>query len=197
MHSIPGLLLLGMASASLLSNPTSVPQEPTRAPTPSFALLAEAQKDIVDTASADSSLTTFVKLVKQVGIAEDLRGYGRFTVFAPNDAAFAQLGPEVLGILANDSGLLAKILTYHVLVSSDPLASATIEGAKSYRTLQRGEIRIVPRDGGIYVNDARIVRADLRATNGIVHVIDKVLIPDDLLGQIRIRQQSVSPPSTP
>ena len=89
-------------------------------------LAAQAQQDIIDTATAEGSFQTLLQLLSELGMTEDLRGYGRFTVFAPTDAAFAALPPDVLAKLSSDRDLMAKVLAYHVISSVSPLTSAQI-----------------------------------------------------------------------
>ena len=152
---------------------------------PPQLLAAQAQQDIIDTAMAEGSFQTLLQLLNELGMTEDLRGYGRFTVFAPTDAAFAALPPDVLAKLSSDRDLMSKVLAYHVISSVSPLTSAQISAPVSARTLERSELRIVKRRGQLYVNDARVTRADIAASNGVIHAIDQVLIPDDLMPQIR------------
>ena len=131
-------------------------------------------KDIVDTAVDAGSFTTLVAAVEAAGLVDTLKGEGPFTVFAPTDEAFAAL-PEgtVEGLLA-DPDALAAILTYHVVAGkvmstdlSDGMMAATVNGA---------EITI-GTEGGVTVNDANVVTADIEATNGVIHVIDAVILP--------------------
>ena len=131
-------------------------------------------KDIVDTAVDAGSFTTLVAAVEAAGLVDTLKGEGPFTVFAPTDDAFAAL-PEgtVEGLLA-DPDALAAILTYHVVAGkvmstdlSDGMMAATVNGA---------EITI-GTEGGVTVNGANVVTADIEATNGVIHVIDAVILP--------------------
>lgn len=130
--------------------------------------------DIVDTAVEAGSFTTLVAAVEAAGLVDTLKGDGPFTVFAPTDDAFAAL-PEgtVEGLLA-DPEALAAILTYHVVAGkvmsgdlSDGMMAATVNGA---------EITIGTMNG-VTVNDANVVSADIEASNGVIHVIDKVILP--------------------
>lgn len=131
-------------------------------------------KDIVDTAIDAGSFTTLVAAVQAAGLVDTLKGDGPFTVFAPTDEAFAAL-PEgtVEGLLA-DPDALAKILTYHVVAGkvmstdlSNNMMAATVNGA---------DVTIMT-EGGVMVNDANVVTADIEASNGVIHVIDKVILP--------------------
>lgn len=146
-------------------------------------LVAQAEADIVDVAIADGSFDTLVELLSQVGIDEDLRGFGRFTVFAPTDAAFEAVPASVMSALAQDSELLAKVLAYHVVASGQPLTSDTLTDGP-LTTTERSEI-VVDVDGrSVSVNDATVVRADIEASNGVIHAIDEVLIPPSVLERL-------------
>ena len=139
------------------------------------AVFAEAHaKDIVDVAAEAGSFTTLLAAAEAAGLVDTLKSEGPFTVFAPTDDAFAAL-PEgtVEGLLA-DPEALAAILTYHVVAGkvmstdlSDDMTAATVNGA---------EITI-DLDNGVMVNDANVVAADIEASNGVIHVIDKVILP--------------------
>ncbi|WP_197530070.1 fasciclin domain-containing protein [Gloeobacter violaceus] len=193
-----GLALLApfgaLASGTTFAYAVPAPQ----ADSVSAQRLVQAKIDIVDTLVANGSFTTLVQLVKQVGIVEDLRGFGRFTVFAPDDNAFAAVPPDVLQILKSDSALLARVLTYHVVSDTAPFLAAQLRDSKPLRTLERSELKFTARDGGLYVNDARVLQADITATNGVIHKIDKVLVPEAVMVDIRKRQQMMKPvPSVP
>lgn len=131
-------------------------------------------KDIVDTAVDAGSFTTLVAAVQAAGLVDTLKGEGPFTVFAPTDDAFAAL-PEgtVEGLLA-DPDALAAILTYHVVAGkvmstdlSDGMMAATVNGAEV----------TIGTEGGVTVNGANVVTADIEASNGVIHVIDAVILP--------------------
>ncbi|MEB3357353.1 MAG: fasciclin domain-containing protein [Synechococcales bacterium] len=141
----------------------------------------EAEADVVDVAIAQGSLNTLVNLLSELGMLEDLRGYGRFTVFAPTDAAFAALPENVQALLASDRELLADVLAYHVVADSTPLYADQVDSTLTLRTLERGEIEVRSRRGTLYVNDTPVIEEDIPATNGVIHVIDQVLLPPDLL----------------
>jgi uncharacterized surface protein with fasciclin (FAS1) repeats len=144
-------------------------------------LVAQARQDIIDTATAEGSFQTLLQLLDKLGMTEDLRGYGRFTVFAPTDAAFAAMPPDIMERLSSDRDLMSRVLAYHVISAESPLVSDQIKTPVSLRTLERSEITITKRRGQLYVNSARVVAADIEASNGVIHAIDQVLIPDDLM----------------
>ena len=136
---------------------------------------AKAEKNIVATAIAAGSFTTLVKAVQAAGLVETLSGPGPFTVFAPTDAAFAALPAGTLESLIADKAALTKVLTYHVVAGkvlssalpTTPMAT-TVEGSPVLFSLTGGEARI---------NQARIVTADVMTSNGVIHVIDAVILP--------------------
>ena len=134
--------------------------------------------DIVDTAVANGSFTTLVAAVTAAGLAETLKGAGPFTVFAPTDAAFAALpAGTVEGLLepgAKDK--LVHILTYHV-VAGKVMSSALAGQTMSPATVAGPELHIDATGAGVKVNDATVVTADVDCTNGVIHVIDHVLLP--------------------
>jgi uncharacterized surface protein with fasciclin (FAS1) repeats len=180
--------------SSLVSVPgTAAPQnladsmiadQPTEAIAPPQFLMAQSQ-DIVDTAITHGALSTMIGLLEELGMAEDLRGYGRFTVFAPTDNAFRAIPANVFQALVSDRELMARVLAYHVISSTEPIEADEVTSAASYRSLERSELELRPRGGNVYVNGARVIEEDIEASNGVIHVIDQVLIPDDVLAEIR------------
>ena len=143
----------------------------------SFALPVHAMdKDIVDTAVGAGSFTTLVAAVQAAGLVETLKGPGPFTVFAPTDAAFAALPAGTVEDLLKpeNKDKLAAILTYHV-VPGKVMSTDLTEGMKA-ATVQGGEVTIT-LDGGAKVNGAVISAADVAASNGVIHVIDSVILP--------------------
>lgn len=138
------------------------------------AFAAGHSMDIVDTAVSAGTFNTLVAAVEAAGLVETLKGDGPFTVFAPTDEAFAAL-PEgtVEGLLADPQALTA-ILTYHVVAGkvmstdlSDGMMATTVNGADI----------TIGTEGGVTVNDANVVTADIEASNGVIHVIDAVILP--------------------
>ena len=130
--------------------------------------------DIVDTAVSAGSFKTLVAAVQQAGLVDTLKGSGPFTVFAPTDEAFAKVPKAKLDALLNDKAALTKVLTYHVVAGSVP-ASQVKSGA--VKTVQ-GESLTLGTQGGVSVDQAKVVKADIVADNGVIHVIDSVLIPN-------------------
>lgn len=130
--------------------------------------------DIVDTAINAGSFNTLVAAVKAAGLLDTLKGPGPFTVFAPTDDAFAKLPKGTVESLLNDIPQLTKILTYHVV--ADKVMSVDAVNLNSVSTVE-GSALSIDASGGIKVNGATVVTPDVEADNGVIHVIDSVLIP--------------------
>jgi uncharacterized surface protein with fasciclin (FAS1) repeats len=139
-----------------------------------FGLSASAfAQDIVDVASKAGSFNTLVAAVKAAGLVDTLKGPGPFTVFAPTDAAFAKLPKATLDGLLKDPAALSKILTYHVV--SGKVMAADVKAGK-VKTVNGQELT-VKTDGGVMVDNAKVTATDVGATNGVIHVIDTVILP--------------------
>lgn len=134
---------------------------------------------IVDVAAANASFKTLVAAVKAAGLAEVLSGKGPFTVFAPTDAAFAALPKGTLESLLKpeNKAKLRKILTYHVVPGS--VTSAAIKPGK-VNTVEGQPVTLSVSGGKVMVNNANVTTADVKASNGVIHVIDKVILPPGL-----------------
>ncbi len=137
-----------------------------------FAVSAQA-KDIVDTAVAAGSFKTLVTALQAAGLVDTLKGKGPFTVFAPTDDAFAKIPKADLDALLKDKAKLTAVLTYHVVPGK--LLSKDIKPGK-VKTVQGGELTIATA-GGVTVDGAKVTGADVLADNGVIHVIDTVLMP--------------------
>ena len=135
--------------------------------------------DIVDTAVAAGSFKTLVTAVKAAGFIDTLKGKGPFTVFAPNDEAFAKLPKGTVEGLLKDIPKLKAVLTYHVV--SGKVMAADVVKLKTAKTVQGQEVKIDASSWHLHknpkINDANVVKADVVADNGVIHVIDKVLLP--------------------
>jgi uncharacterized surface protein with fasciclin (FAS1) repeats len=135
--------------------------------------------DIVDTAVAAGSFKTLVAAVQAAGLVDTLKGPGPFTVFAPNDEAFAKLPKGTVEELLKDVPKLKAILTYHVVPGK--VMSAEVVKLKSAKTVQGQDIKIDASRWHLHdtvkVNDANIIKADIVTDNGVIHVIDKVIMP--------------------
>ncbi len=136
-----------------------------------------APKDIVDVAIGSPDHTTLVAAVTAAGLVETLKGAGPFTVFAPTNAAFAALpAGTVDGLLKPESkDALIKILTYHVVAGA--VKAADLKDGQKVKTLQGEELTVAIKDGKVTINGASVTAADLAGSNGVVHVIDAVLMP--------------------
>ena len=137
----------------------------------------KAMKNIVEVAVEAGSFKTLVAAVKAAGLAETLQGPGPFTVFAPTDAAFAKL-PDgtVTGLLA-DKEKLASILTFHVVSGKVMAADIVKSNGAMPKTVNGLPLDIAVRGGKVYVNGVNVVTADVQASNGVIHIIDSVLLP--------------------
>ena len=135
-------------------------------------------KDIVETAMAAGSFNTLEKALKAADLVDTLKGQGPFTVFAPTDEAFANLPPGTLNDLlkAENKQKLQRILTYHVVAGR--VSSADVLKLRTAKAVSGDTIEVTANAGTVRVDSARIVKTDIAASNGVIHVIDTVLIPD-------------------
>ena len=134
-----------------------------------------SQKDIVDIAASAGDFDTLVTAVKAAGLVDTLKGEGPFTVFAPTDAAFAKIPSDQLNALLKDKDALVKVLTYHVVPGK--VKAAQVVRLSAAETVQGQSITIDTRNG-IKVDNARVIKTDIDAENGVIHVIDTVIMPD-------------------
>jgi len=139
-----------------------------------LAAFGAQAKDIVDTAIAAGQFNTLAAALDKAGLVATLKGKGPFTVFAPTDAAFAKLPKADLDALLADNAKLVAVLTYHV-VSGNVMAKDVKPG--KVKTVQGSELTLATGDGGVTVDGARVVKADIVADNGVIHVIDSVVLP--------------------
>ncbi len=144
-----------------------------------FALYAGAKamapKDIVDTAVAAGSFKTLATALGAAGLVDTLKGKGPFTVFAPTDEAFAKLPAGTVEALLKDKAKLTKILTYHVVAGK--VMAADVVKLKSAKTLE-GQSLAIDASNGVKIGAATVTTADVVASNGVIHVIDTVLLPN-------------------
>jgi uncharacterized surface protein with fasciclin (FAS1) repeats len=134
--------------------------------------------DIVDTAVSAGQFNTLVKAVQAAGLVDTLKGKGPFTVFAPTNAAFAKLPKSTLTAVGNDPALLKKVLTYHVVKGKAPAATVVTLNGKSVKTLEGQAVKVSVRGGKVFLNGStRVTKTDVMASNGVIHVINRVLIP--------------------
>jgi uncharacterized surface protein with fasciclin (FAS1) repeats len=130
--------------------------------------------DIVDTAVKAGSFTTLVAAVKAAGLVDTLKGAGPFTVFAPTDEAFAKLPAGTVEGLLKDIPTLKKILTYHVVAGK--VMAADVAGMKSATTVEGSDVKI-DTSSGVMINKSKVVTPDVATDNGVIHIIDSVLMP--------------------
>lgn len=139
--------------------------------------VASQSKDIVDTAVSNGSFTTLATALKAAGLVDTLKGPGPFTVFAPTDAAFAKLPAGTVETLLKpeNKDQLRRVLTYHVVPGK--VGSAEVTKLSSAKAVSGDNIKIAVQNGKVMVNNATVVTADVGASNGVIHVIDTVILP--------------------
>lgn len=156
----------------------AMPAEGDMATEPEAATQENAQT-IVEVASANGSFNTLVAAVQAAGLAETLSGEGPYTVFAPTDEAFAALPEGVLDqlLLPENKDTLTQILTYHVIPAAVPAAQVE---TGTVATVEGSDLNVTASGDTVTVNDTTVVQADVMASNGVIHVIDSVLLPPNL-----------------
>ena len=139
---------------------------------------AEAKKDIVDTAVAAGSFKTLATALTEAGLIETLKGKGPFTVFAPTDEAFAKIPKKDLDALLKDKKKLTAVLTYHVVPGKVMAADVVkMKDGSKVKTVEGREFTLGVKDGKVTVDAANVTKTDIETSNGVIHVIDTVLIP--------------------
>jgi len=169
--------LAGIALVATVAGCGSSSSSSTTAPvaTSSSAAAPMGGSNIVQTAVAAGEFKTLVSLVKQAGLAGALSAPGQLTVFAPTDAAFAKVPKATLTELAHNTAKLKQVLLYHV-VKGDVTAAQVVK-LTSAKTLEGSAVPIRVENGKVYVGGAQVVKANVTASNGVIHVINTVLIP--------------------
>ena len=137
----------------------------------------DSKKDIIDTAVAAGSFKTLATALQAAGLVDTLKGAGPFTVFAPTDAAFAKLPAGTVEGLLKDKAKLSAILTYHVVAGK--VMAADVVKLDHAKTVNGKSVTIKVVDGKVHVDGATVTSADIEASNGVIHVIDSVLIPQE------------------
>jgi uncharacterized surface protein with fasciclin (FAS1) repeats len=160
-------ILAASAASAVALGAAAVPAHSSRAAAPS--------KDIVATATAAGQFHTLTKLLKRAGLVKTLQGKGPYTVFAPTDAAFAKVPKKTMNALAADKAKLRAVLLYHV--AKGKLTAGKVVKRASIKTLNGQRVRVRVRHGRVYVAGARVTTPDVRASNGVIHIINRVLIP--------------------
>ena len=165
---------LAAAALSLMSLPALAQTEgpATRQP---VMQVAQMEKDIVVTATQAGKFKTLVTALKAAGLVATLKGPGPFTVFAPTDAAFAKVPPAALKALLKDKKKLTAVLTFHV-VPGKLMAKEVLAGAP-LKTVEGQTLKAMSMGGTAMVNNAKIITTDIKCSNGVIHVIDTVLMP--------------------
>lgn len=164
MRTIVTALATALLATGLVASSAAAPAAPE-----------QTKANIVQTAVAAGQFTTLASLLEQAGLAKTLQGKGPFTVFAPTDAAFAKVPKSTLSSLAKDKKALQGVLLYHVVAGKVP--AAKVVKLKSAKTVNGQSVSIRVRNGNVFVNGAKVTTPDVMASNGVIHVIDKVLIP--------------------
>jgi uncharacterized surface protein with fasciclin (FAS1) repeats len=167
MRTLSSLVLAAALALSACSSSGSRAQSPASTPA--------ASGDIVDIAASNPDFSTLVTAVKAADLVDTLKGPGPFTVFAPTNDAFARLPAGALDALLADKAALTKVLTYHVVAGK--VGSGDVVKLTRAATVQGGEIMIDSSDG-VRINGAKVVITDIQASNGVIHVIDTVLLPE-------------------
>lgn len=134
------------------------------------------EKTIVEIAASDKRFTTLVSLVQEAGLADELSS-GELTVFAPTNKAFNKLPRKTLRAVKHDKDLLISVLTYHVVAGEVPASEVVKLDGKSVETLNGKSVKIRVRGKKVRVNKAKVTQTDVQASNGVIHVIDRVLVP--------------------
>ncbi len=170
--TIVAVALVALASTAFAGATLYAPEPPLQ---PSEAELRGQDADnLVNTLRKSANYKTMAQLLELAGLGPTFTGSAQFTVFAPTDAAFAELPKATMDGLKADTAALKKVLLYHVVNSAVP--SNQVLKLKTARTLQGARIEFSMKDGKLYVNDATVIQPDIKASNGVIHGISKVLM---------------------
>jgi uncharacterized surface protein with fasciclin (FAS1) repeats len=131
--------------------------------------------NIIDTAVAAGNFKTLATALTQAGWVDALNGAGPFTVFAPTDEAFAKIPKETLDAVLADKEKLTAILTYHVVAGK--VMAKDVMGMTSGKTLQGSDVAVKVENNEVWINQSKVIKADIECSNGVIHVIDSVLMP--------------------
>ncbi len=177
MHRTIGVITLAaLAACSGAKKDDAAPAMDSTAPVAAPTMEAPATKDIIETAVAAGTFNTLAKALTAAGLIETLKGAGPFTVLAPTDEAFAKIPAKDLEALLADKAALTKVLTYHVIAGNVP--AATVTTLTEAASLEGSKIAIAVVDGKVVLNGTSTVTAtDIAASNGVIHVINTVLMP--------------------
>ena len=172
---VAGASLLVFASASFAMNEMYNPGMDSRRSGDPMHLIQAKRSTIVDMAISAGQFNTLVKAVQEAGLVDTLKGKGPFTVFAPTDEAFAKLPAGTLEALLQDKEKLAAVLTYHVLPSK--VMAAQVRSGQ-VETVQGQSLSISTKGGMVMVDEAKVIKTDIVASTGVIHVIDTVVLPN-------------------
>lgn len=179
---VGGVIVVAIIGAYIMSSGKKTSEmEATSSPSPMVENMqnkketAMNEKNIVEIASEAGDFKTLVAAVKAAGLVETLSGPGPFTVFAPTDEAFAKLPAGTVDALLKDKEKLASILTYHVVAGK--VMAADVVKISTAKTVQGSNVTIKVQDGMVYLDAAKVVKTDIEASNGVIHVIDTVIMP--------------------
>jgi uncharacterized surface protein with fasciclin (FAS1) repeats len=167
--AVAGMVLVAASGAPAFSDNCSTHSK--------TAYAGKASSDIVDTAVAAGSFETLAAALQAAGLVDTLKGEGPFTVFAPTDEAFAKLPEGTVEALLNDIPKLQAILTYHVVAGK--VMAADVVQLKKAETVNGQSVKIKVKGDSVMVDNARVVKTDILASNGVIHVIDSVILPKD------------------
>lgn len=165
--------LMAMSAFAVASNCASAPKADVSAAKVESS--KDVNLDIVETAISADNFSTLVAAVKAADLVDALKGEGPFTVFAPSDEAFAKLPEGTLEALLADRKKLVEVLTYHV-VEGD-VSSEKVVSLDAAQTLNGQDVKISVKDSKVMINDAQVVVTDIKCSNGVIHVIDQVILP--------------------
>ena len=164
MRKILSLLVVAVVAAAVLVAPA--------------AAKPQAGNDIVKTAVGAGQFKTLASLLTSAGLVKTLQSKGPFTVFAPTDAAFAKVPKATLAKLGKDKALLKSVLLYHVVKGNVPASKVVTLSGKSAKTVNGAGVKIAVKGGKVYLNGSTLVtKTDIKASNGTIHVVNKVLLP--------------------
>jgi uncharacterized surface protein with fasciclin (FAS1) repeats len=172
--ALAGIALAACGSSTKKADAPATTAKDTKTTT---AAPAAAEKDIIDTAVGAGTFKTLAGLLTSAGLVDTLKGPGPFTVFAPTDEAFAKVDKATLDKLAANPAALKQVLTYHVVAGKVMAADVKTGNVKM---VSGGEAKLTAEGGKVMIDKANVTKADIVAKNGVIHVIDAVLIPADL-----------------
>lgn len=167
--------VFALTAAACGSSSSSSSSKSAKSTSSTSAMSTASSKTVVVVAGSNPDFKTLVTAVTKAGLVETLSGPGPFTVFAPTDAAFAAIPPAQLNAILADKAQLTKILTYHVVPGK--VMAADLQPEQMVKTVEGQNLDIKVTNGAATVNGCNIVKTDIQASNGVIHVVDCVLIP--------------------